>query len=165
MGRCPARGPFVAAESPAAQVVQGRLTRNFLLMYYPNRLEWHSGVEAFSEPRVGAVRSCMAVSESFGTLQSPRCCSRQEPRPQSISSGFFAFADRTPHEVGAASGAARKETATRYAARLGGSSRITRAAGRIIKPRGIRYPTRSMMIPQGGETFPLYSCWGRGVFG
>ena len=49
---------------------------------------------------------------------------------------------------------------------LGGSSRTIRAAGRIIKPRGIRYPIRSMMIPQGGGTFPLYfTVWGRGVFG
>ena len=37
--------------------------------------------------------------------------------------------------AGAASGAARKKTATRYDLGLGGSSRIIRAAGRIIKPR------------------------------
>ena len=46
MGRCPAARPFVAVESLATQVVQGRLTRNFLLMYDPNRLEWHPGEES-----------------------------------------------------------------------------------------------------------------------
>lgn len=59
------------------------------------RLVW-SGIQARKrlKPLVGAVRSCTAVSESFGTLQSPRCCSCQEPRPQSISRGFCFWSDR-----------------------------------------------------------------------
>jgi len=56
-----------------------------------------------------------------------------------VASGFFSSVLSTPSVLrttaGAASGAARKKTATRYDLRLGGSSRIIRAAGRIIKPR------------------------------
>jgi hypothetical protein len=46
---------------------------------------------------------------------------------------------------------------TWYVVRLGGSSRIIHATGRIIKSRGIRR-IRSMMMPLGGEApSPFYS--------
>jgi hypothetical protein len=107
-------------------------------MYDPNCLEWHLGEELEDRPPQVAVWSCKVAGEAFASSSTAKLLLCQEPRPQSILLGVFAFADRTPHEVGAASGAARKETATRYAVRLGGSSRTIRAAGRIIKPRGIR---------------------------
>lgn len=61
-------------------------------------------------------------------------------RPGSqLQAAFFRLYFSTPPVLrtiaGAASGAARKKTMTRYDASLGGSSRIIRAAGRIIKPR------------------------------
>jgi len=69
-----------------------------------------------------------------------------------VVSGLFF---RTPHAVGAVSGAARKKTTTRYAARLGGSSRTIRGASRICKPGGAnahadaRKGGRSSLIPCG----------------
>lgn len=53
-----------------------------------------------------------------------------------IQLGFLLLATVLHTIARAAIGAAWKETETRYAERLGGSSRIIRAAGRIIKPRG-----------------------------
>jgi hypothetical protein len=106
-------------------------------MYDPIRLEWHLGDEAISEPRrvlCGLVVRQASLLNSFNRL----AVALAKSQDHRVLCGVFAFADRTPHEVGAASGAARKETATRYAARLGGSSRTIRAAGRIIKPSGVR---------------------------
>lgn len=62
--------------------------------------------------------------------------------PGSVLAVFFSPVLRTI--AGAASGAARKKTATRYAARLGGSSRTIRGAGRICKP-GVS--ERNMQMP------------------
>ena len=106
------------------------------MIYNPNRLEWHLDDEATRTPQ-GAVWSCQVASVTFGRFNR-LAAALAKSQDHRVSCGVFAFADRTPHEVGAASGAARKETATRYAVRLGGSSRTIRAAGRIIKPRGIR---------------------------
>lgn len=72
------------------------------------------------------------------------------PAPERSSKGFCVLVAVLRTKARAASGAARKETATRYAERLGGSSRIIRAAGRIIKPRGRQYPICRMMIPFAG---------------
>ena len=98
-----------------------------------------------------------SIKRGFCRFQSPCCCSRQEPRSTRTNWGVFAFADRTPHDSKHPNRGGAEGKRSQYAARLGGSSRIIWSAGRIIKPRGVRYPTRSMMIPQGGETFPLYS--------
>jgi hypothetical protein len=81
--------------------------------------------------------------------------------------GLFAFhSDRTPHAVGAASGAARKETATRYAARLGGSSRTIRATGRIVKLGACGSTPQHDDPSRGWRLIPLLPCRGvGGVFG
>jgi hypothetical protein len=106
------------------------------VIYNPNRLEWHLGEELVETPQ-SPVWSCRTASESFDQFNR-LAVALAKSQDHRVLCGVFAFADRTPHEVGAASGAARKKTATRYAVRLGGSSRTIRAAGRIIKPRGIR---------------------------
>ena len=132
-------------------------------MYHPTRLEWHPDDEATETPQ-GTVWSCKVAGVTFGRFNR-LAAALAKSQDHRASCGVFAFADRTPHDSKHPNRGGAEEKRSQYAARLGGSSRIIWSAGRIIKPRGIRYPTRSMMIPQGGETFPLYSCWGRGVFG
>ena len=66
---------------------------------------------------------------------------------QCSSNGFCVGDDsRTPHVSKHLTRGGAEEKRTRYAARLGGSSRIIRAAGRIIEPRGRRYSVRHTMI-------------------
>lgn len=130
MGRCPARGPFVAAESPAAQVVQGRLTRNFLLMYDPNRLEWHPGDETEDRPPQVAVWSCKVAGEAFASVSTATLLLCQEPRPQSILLGVFAFGQ--PDAVRRWSGLGYPAT---RASQSGERGRIPRA--RWLKQSGI----------------------------
>jgi hypothetical protein len=107
-------------------------------MYDPNCLEWHLDDGNEVRPPQVSVWSCKVAGEAFALISNRLAAALPRAKTTEKLLGVFAFADRTPHEVGAASGAARKETATRYAARLGGSSRTIRAAGRIIKPRGVR---------------------------
>jgi hypothetical protein len=80
---------------------------------------------------------------------------------------FCFYGSRTPHDSKHLTRGGAEEKRTRYAARLGGSSRIIRAAGHIIKPRGRRCPTRHMMILLDRGEAPSLSApsWGRGVFG
>jgi hypothetical protein len=109
-------------------------------MYNPTRLEWHSGDESRCRtPQFAVVGLDKHQARLLPTFNRLVAALPGAKIHQNELRGFLLSGpDRTPHEVGAASGAARKETATRYAVRLGGSSRIIRAAGRIIKPRGIR---------------------------
>ena len=89
-------------------------------------------------------------------------------RPSAVVTAFCVHDhSRTPHVSKHLSRGGAEEKRTRYAARLGGSSRIIRAAGRIIKPRGRRCPTRHMMILLDRGEAPSLSApsWGRGVFG
>ena len=126
-------------------------------MYDPTRLEWHSDDEAICEPRrvlCGLVVRQASLLNSFNRL----AVALAKSQDHRVLCGVFAFgADRTPHDSKHPNRGGAEGKRSQYAARLGGSSRIIWSAGRIIKPRGVRYPTRSMMIPQGGETFPLYS--------
>lgn len=86
------------------------------MIYTYNRLEWHPGAEdRMRTPQFAVVdldKHQARLLPIFNRLVAAHAKS-QDP-PERIE-GFFAFGDRTPHEVGAASGAARKETATRYA--------------------------------------------------
>lgn len=89
-------------------------------------------------------------------------------RPGAVVTAFCVGDDsRTPHVSKHLTRGGAEEKRTRYAARLGGSSRIIRAAGHIIKPRGRRCPTRHMMILLDRGEAPSLSApyWGRGVFG
>lgn len=68
-------------------------------------------------------------------------------RPGAVVTAFCVGDDsRTPHDSKHLTRGGAEEKRTRYAARLGGSSRIIRAAGRIIEPRGRRYSARHTMI-------------------
>ena len=58
-------------------------------VYNPNRLEWHLGVESRSRnPSVYCVVLYDSKRVFWTDFQTPCCCSRQEPRPQSILRGF-----------------------------------------------------------------------------
>jgi len=54
---------------------------------------------------------------------------------------------------------------TRYAARLGGSSRRIRATGRIVKSRGTRRIRGMTIRASGVAPDPSTLVWGRGAFG
>jgi len=86
-------------------------------------------------------------------------CSRKGDRNQyAVVSGFFCFRSTSVlRTIARVQPDCAEGKGTRYVVRLGGSSRIIRATGRIIKSRGIRR-IRSMMMPLGGEApFPFYS--------
>jgi hypothetical protein len=126
-------------------------------MYDLHRLEWHLGVELEDRPPQVSVWSCKVAGEAFASSSNRQAAALPRAKTTEHLAGVFAFGDRTPHDSKHPNRGGAEEKRSWYAARLGGSSRIIQSAGRIIKPRGIRYPIRSMMIPQGGETFPLYS--------
>ena len=79
------KGAVVRLAELAARMVL--LTRQ-IFVYTKNRLEWHLDDEVIKLTPQGTVWSCRTASESFESLQSSCCCSRQEPRPQSILRGF-----------------------------------------------------------------------------
>lgn len=63
---------------------------------------------------------------------------------------FVSTPCRTPHDSKHLSRGGAEGKRSWYDFGLGGSSRTIQSAGRIIKPRGRRYPIRHMMIPFAG---------------
>lgn len=87
--------------------------------------------------------------------------------PRAVVSGFFIVPTISVlHTIVRPQPGGVEEKGTRYAVRLGGSSRIIRATGRIVKS-GAHRKSGGMTIPSGGETLflPTSLLWGRGVFG
>jgi hypothetical protein len=84
-----------------------------------------------------------------------------------VVSGFFiAPATSVLHTIASVQPDGVEEKGTRYVERLGGSSRIVRATGRIIRSRGLAYASMMILFIRGKVPFlstPLR--WGRGVFG
>jgi hypothetical protein len=78
------------------------------------------------------------------------------------SCGFFVFADRTPHDSKHPNRGGAEEKRSQYVARLGGSSRITWSAGRIIKPRGVWQIHSMMILFNRGEVPSLSTLFGVG---
>jgi len=67
---------------------------------------------------------------------------RQTKPKASLTGLFFGLPTRTPHDSKHLNRGGAEGKRSRYAERLGGSSRRIRSAGLIVKPRGIRYPIR-----------------------
>jgi len=90
-------------------------------------------------------------------------CSRKGDRNQyAVVSGFFCFRSTSVlRTIARVQPDCAEGKGTRYVVRLGGSSRIIRATGRIFKSRGaalagMKMPTRAV------RTFPSYSFNGVG---
>lgn len=84
-------------------------------MYDPTRLVWQLGDEKTDRPPQVAVWSCKVASEAFACLFNRLAAALPRAKTTEHLAGGFLLSGpgRTPHEVGAASGAARKKTATR----------------------------------------------------
>lgn len=133
-------------------------------MYTSTRLEWHQGDELVKTPQ-GTVWSCRTASESFDQFNR-LAVALAKSQDHRASCGVFAFWQTVLHTIARPQPGGVEEKGTRYVERLGGSSRIIRATGLIIKSRGMAFA--SMMILHSRGKVPSLSTLftgGRGVFG
>ena len=73
---------------------------------------------------------------------------------RAVASGFFISTTTSVlHTIASVQPDGVEEKGTRYVERLGGSSRITRATGRIIKSRGVAYASMMILFIRGKVPF------------
>ena len=147
-------------------MVQERLTRNFLVIYNPNRLEWHLDDEATRTPQ-GAVWSCQVASVTFGRFNR-LAAALAKSQDHRVSCGVFAFWPR-PYSA--------RSRGRKWGCSEGNRDTVCRKArGQFPnnpcgwsnhQAEGHTVRTRSMMIPQGGGTcsFLLHWCGVGGSLG
>jgi hypothetical protein len=135
-------------------------------MYTANRLEWHLGDEKYRKPRrflCGLVVRQASLLILFNRL----AVALAKSQDHRASCGVFLLDQTVLHTIARPQPGGVEEKGYTVCQWLGGSSRTIRAAGRIIKPRGV-WSIHSMMILRCRGEAPSLSTlllWGRGVFG
>ena len=132
-------------------------------MYTSNRLEWHPGDETVGQnPSDFCGGSCQATNEAFAAVSIVLLSLLPRAKIHQRNLRGFSFGQTVLHTIVRPQPGGVEEKGYTVCHWLGGSSRIIRATGRIVKS-GAHRRCGGMTIPSGGETFvPSYLMSGVG---
>ena len=121
-------------------------------MYTATRLEWHQDVDANRRTLQISVWSCQTTNELLISVIR-FVVALAKSQDHRVICRVFAFGQTVLHTIVSVQPDGVEEKGTRYVERLGGSSRITRATGRIIKSRGVAYASMMILFIRGKVPF------------